>query len=43
MKKIILPVSFSFPLRRCLAVSLVIDKQALSASTGNMMSHPQET
>ena len=33
-----LPVSFSFPLRRCLAVSLVIDKQALSASTGNMMS-----
>ena len=38
MKKIILPVSFSFPLRRCLAVSLVIDKQALSASTGNMMS-----
>ena len=32
-----LPVSFSFPLKRCFAVSLVIDKQMLSTSTRKMM------
>ena len=32
-----LPVSFSFPLKKCFAVSLVIDKQTLSMSTRKMM------
>lgn len=32
-----LPVSFSFPLKRCFALSLVIDKQALSTDIRRMM------
>lgn len=32
-----LPVSLSFPLKKCYAVSLVIDKQALSSGTQKMM------
>lgn len=32
-----LPISFSFPLKKCFAVSLVIDKQTLSMSTKKMM------
>lgn len=32
-----LPISFSFPLGKCFAVSLVIDKQTLSMSTRRMM------
>ena len=33
-----LPVSFSFPLKKCQAVSLVIDRQALSMSVRGLMS-----
>ncbi len=33
-----LPVSFSFPLKRCFAVSLVVDRQALSQQAKEMMS-----